>query len=671
MTHWIVLDFETASACDLKKSGADVYAEHPTTEVLCIAWETDAGGRELWHPGLPIPDALLDLAEDPAYIFVAHNVRFERAIWQKIMVEQFGWPELPAERWADTLAKCAMLTLDQKLEMVLTQLRIPQVKDTEGTKAVLTLSRTDRKGNYPERTPELMERIYAYNLRDIDSQVALHKRIGWLPPGEREVWLLDQTINDRGVRLDLDFVRAAQSVVDKTIGPLSQKFAELTGGLKMTQLAKVQSWALAKGVSIPDMQKETLVAMLGEDVDSSEEDLADLLSDIGVYSGSLPDDVREALHIRQLIGSAAIKKLVRMEHCVCADGRARGLLQYHGAGPGRWAGRLLQPQNFPRGTLTGIKTDEDRQGLIDAILTGNPDHVQSVSGSPPVETIVSSLRYAISASAGHQLVAGDFASIEARVCLALAGQWDKVSLLASGADVYCDMAEQIYGRPITKADAAERHVGKGAVLGLGFQMGAAKFFLRGCPDQSLEFAQTVVKAYRESWAPEVPKLWRGLNNAATRTVHSGLAHEDYGVLYEKCDLWLTARLPSGRKLWYFNPQPTFEAMPWDATDIRPGFTYEAKKNNVRKRVKAFGGLLTENVVQGLARDLLVDAMFRVEKEIGLPIILTAHDELLIEPRSSRANYKELEEIMSERSDWAKALNIPVATEGWMGSRYRK
>lgn len=675
MTPWLVLDFETVSLCDLKLSGADRYAEDVSTEVLCLTGEDEKGRRKLWEPsmGNELPP-LLALAIKNGRIFVAHNVRFERAIWQKIMVEQFGWPALQIEQWHDTMAVAAMLTLDQSLDKVMGQLHLPAPKDTEGSKLTISLSKINKKtGMLPERTPEILARVFSYNEHDIDSQVMLHRRIGWLPEGERKVWMLDQEINDRGVKLDMDFVRSAQLVVDRTTEPLTERFLELTGGIKLAS-PKLTGWVREHGVSVPNMQKETLVALLGEDVDSSEEDILDLVDEGGLFQ-EIPPNVREALHIRQLIGSASIKKLKRMEACACSDGRARGLLQYHGAGPGRWAGRLFQPQNFPRGSLKGTGkggtlTDADRNGLIAAILTGDPDYVQIISGAPPVETVVSSLRYAITADTGHELVAGDFASIEARVCLALAGQWDKVSLLASGADVYCDMAQQIYGRPITKADMVERQTGKNSVLGLGFQMGAPKFYLRYCQDQSLEFAKRVVDAYRKDWAPEVPKLWYALQHAATQTVHTGLAHEAYGVLYEKNDLWLTARLPSDRRLWYFNPQPTFEAMPWDEHDIRSSFTYQAKKMNKRVTIHAFGGLLCENVVQGLARDLMVEAAFLAQAN-GFPIVLTVHDELLTEPERINADYKALEQIMNERSNWAKALNIPVATEGWSGDRYRK
>jgi DNA polymerase len=275
---------------------------------------------------------------------------------------------------------------------------------------------------------------------------------------------------------------------------------------------------------------------------------------------------------------------------------------------------------------------------------------------------------------------GDFSTIELRVNLALAGQEDKIELLASGADPYIDMAQLIYKRALNKKDnPAERQTGKNSVLGLGFQMGAPKFQLKYAPDMPLEIdpenpeimsCQGVVQTFRKEWAPKVPSNWYDLEAAAVRTVHDRTPHEAHGVEYRIEEGWLTARLPSGRKLWYFNPQPTRKAMPWDATDIRLAWTYQAMKLGRFQTIDAYGGLLTENVVQALARDLMVAAMFLCEKN-GLPVVLTVHDEIVTEPLRADADPKALEQIMCERPDWAKSMNIPVAAECWAGERYKK
>lgn len=672
---WIVPDFETASLCDLKASGADRYAEDPSTEVLWLSWEDEHGRRGFWHPGqgTACPVAIAD-AIHRGDLFVAHNARFERAIWQKIMVEQYGWPAIPLEQWHDTMARCAQLVVPMDLEKAAKVFDLPVQKDMEGRRLTLGLSRPDKQGNLPPRTPAIIARVGQYCDGDIATQAALHRRIGWLDDGEREVWLMDQRINDRGVRLDMPLVGQMQKIVADATTPLAARFRDLTGGLEFTQVGKVGEWVRAKGVDLPNLQKETIADLLGSDPDHDDD------SNAGedVVGQALPDDVRSALRIRQLVGSASVKKLPAMQACVCADGRARGLLQYHAAGPGRWGGRIIQPQNFPRGTtrvLHGYKEDgspdlrpPNLDELIQVLRTGDAALVEMLYGSP-VETVLSALRNTLIPSDGELFTAGDFSQIEARICLALAQQWDKVDLLARKLDPYCDMATSIYGRTITKADVEERQIGKNSVLGLGFGMGWWKFQLKYAPLMGEEFCRGVVRTYREEWAPGVPKLWKALENAALNTVLTGEPHEAAGITYALYDRWLTARLPSGRRLWYFNPRVVKRHMPWstpEKPDVRLAWTFQARKSGRWVTVDAFGGLLCENACQALARDLLVAAMLKCEAN-NVPVVLSVHDEALTESPDAPT----LEQIMVDIPDWARYLRIPVAAECWTGDRYRK
>jgi DNA polymerase len=666
----VVCDFETASGCDLKVAGAARYAEDPTTEVICFTF-----AQYFWSPyDRQHEDKLHEVAGSPDYLFVAHNAFFEKSIWRNIMVPQFHFPDIPDDRWHDTMASCAMKNLPLSLDRAAIVLRLPYQKDTAGSRLTKSLSKPKKDGSF-DRSAETLGRVYAYNQADIAATAALHRRVSVLPRDEQAVWQLDQRINQRGVRLDLGFVRAAQRVVDRASGPLGQEFAALTGGLSFNQVGKVGEWVKARGVDLPNLQKETVDAALALSDDSEDESLSDEHGDDPVgHDPGLPDDVRRALEIRRLIGSASVKKLRAMDRCVCADGRARGLLQYHGAGTGRWAGRLLQPQNFPRGTLKDITPEQ----AVDAIMTEDPDWVEMVLGKPPVEAVLSSLRHALIPGEGKVFAAGDFAQIEARIVLALAGQWDKVELLAKGEDPYLSLAMRVYHRPLTKADGKERQVGKSGVLGLGFGMGWARF--QGWVQKSSaitlaeDLCRSVVDTYRKEWAPEVPKLWYALMDAATSAVWDRRPREAYGVRYEVEDGFLTALLPSGSKLYYWNPQPTKEAMPWNPDDVRPGFTYQAMKSGQWRTIKAFGGLLCENVVQALARDVMVHTMFLCEKE-GLPVVLTVHDEVVTEPdefcNTWEDSGKVLEQIMSDIPPWAKGLNIPVKAETWVGDRYRK
>ncbi len=667
----VVLDFETASAVDLKAAGAHRYAEDPTTEIISLSYRVgNDGEKRLWTPW--VPDPILEAAcLNRLCIFIAHNAGFEKSIWRNIMVAVFGFPDVPNNRWHDTMAMCAMKSIPQDQDRALVVLRIPLSKDKEGSALTKSLSKPDKRGRY-DRSPATLQRVYQYNMSDLDNQVALHDRLGWQPKGERAVWLLDQTMNERGVRLDMAFVAAAQRIVDLGSAPLLAEFKQITDGLKPTQVQKVLAWCLNEGSTIPNLKAETLKEILGGDDDEPEELSDNSYRDFD-FSARLPEQVHRALSIRQLIGSASIKKLARMEACVCFDGRARGLLQYHGAGPGLWAGRLFQPQNFPRGTLkVGGKAPKPHV-VVEAIMTGDPDFVEMAVG-PPVQTVVSALRHAIIPAKGKKLVAGDFAGIQARAVLALAGQHDKTVLMANGADIYINMAESIYKRKLTKeTDPEERQIGKNTVLGLGFQMGAAKFRMRYAKEHPLEFSKNVVHVYRKEWAPLVPRLWYALDDAAVRAVHDRRPQEAYGIRYELEEGWLSARLLSGRKIWYFNPRPIRKEMPWstdDEPDVRQAWQSDAMKFGQWRTRDMFGGLLTENVIMGIQRDLLTTAMFKCEKE-GMPVILNVHDEIITEPDENGGDPKMLKQIMEDIPDWARAIQLPVAVEAWEGDRYKK
>lgn len=667
------MTFESVSACDLKKAGADRYWEDITTDILCCSFAYPDDTKETWFPGEPLPPRVLRAIEDGKTIFVAHNARFERAGWREHMAGIYGFPDIPLDRWHDTLARCAQLALPQGLDQAGRALDLVAEKDMEGSRLTIGLSRVNKKtGMMPVITSAILERVGVYCEGDVVEQREMHRRVGWLPPAERKVWLLDQVINDRGVGLDMPLVRSMAKIVEDASKPLAAEFEKITG-LKMTQTGKMGSWLADQGVWLPNMQKETLAAVIGETEDGEEVDEDDRLI------LELPPHVDRALRIRQLIGSASVKKLSAMQACVCSDGRARGLLQYHGAGPGRWAGRLLQPQNFPRGTTRedhGVDKKGERilkapnvDDLVAALMTANPDWIEAIYG-PAVEVVVSSLRHAIVARKGCLLLAGDFAGIEARLTLALAGQHDKTALMASGVDVYCDMATSIFKRIITKADVEERQIGKNSVLGLGFAMGADKFHTKYAKEHELDFIREVVQTYRKEWAPLVPALWRALEDAAIRTVHYGRPHEAFGITFSLKDRWLEARYPDDSVVNYYDPKPIRKAVPWDEEDIRMAFTYRAQKTGRLITVNAFGGLLTENAAQHMARQLMVEAMFKCEDE-GLPIILTVHDEIVCEPEAGRADEGLLKAIMEDRPSWAKAINVPVASECWAGERYKK
>jgi DNA polymerase len=589
------LDFETRSMCDLKLAGARAYAEHPTTEIICLCYHV--GDQEYtWLPGEA--DIVLDaLADEPDTIFTAHSAQFEQAIWHCIMVEQYGFPPIPIERWDCTQAAAAHRGIPLALDKGAKALGVPIEKDAAGNKLTLSFSKINPKTGMLLRgdpTPEELQRIIDYCHQDVRVEKAVELACPSLltsrKASERPIWLMDQRINNRGVRLDLEFVQAAQRVVARATGPLLQEFKDLTGGLAPGQVAKVVEWCGGQGVELDNLQKGTIAALL--DTEEDEDDGYTSLAGSGeddlpgaAASLQLPPTVRRVLTIRQMLGSASVKKLQRMLACVGDDGRARGLLQYHAASPGRWGGRLLQPQNFPRGD-DGLRKRASVDECVEAIMSGDPEFVEAVLELPAIEAVASSLRYALIPDPGKVFLVGDYAGIEMRIVLAMAGQLDKCDLLATGKDVYLDMANSIYGRSdLTKDNVKERTIGKNTVLGCGFGMGWRKFSERYCPEQTEEFAQQVVSAYRKQWAPLVPELWYGLDAAALRTVKTGIPAESHGVLYRRDGHWLTAQLPSGwQKIWY--PEPR---MGYDEAFNRECWSYRKQKSGKMLNAKAYGG----------------------------------------------------------------------------------
>lgn len=735
----LIIDFETASKCPLKVSGAAVYSEHPSTEVLCLVFTVENSGLfYAWSPFIPeLRDLswLIALASDPANIFVSHAM-FEQFIWRNIM-EPLGCPPLPPERWEDTQATAYWKSLPGALEKLLQVLGLSVQKDMAGRDVTLALSKpltmADWERRYPgpvwgtkaawkreypqdyyDRTEATIRRVIEYCVTDVAGEEATLHAVGDLSPGERQVWLLDQRINHRGIRVDLDFVYHAQKIVDIETAELTEEFLDLTGGIRPGQRDRIIEWCGSQGVALDSLKKEYLTELLGG---SDDEDPEDAGYESLAYDGNepitsrddgyaLPAAVRRALVVRSVLGSASIKKLAKLQSCVCEDGRGRGFLQYHAAHPGRWGGRLLQPQNFPRGVLKvnpeyaveGIMSGDPRylRGIIrghaeQLSWSGNADHLEyleAVDKLSAIEMVGSSLRHALIPDSGKVFMVGDFAGIEMRVDLALARQFDKCDLLASGSDVYSDMAVRIYNlKPIRESQklkgtkewyaevygvtTAQRTIGKNTVLGCGFQMGPPKFHARYCPKQELSFAQQVVRSYRQDWAPNVVEFWKGLHWAVNTCIREGKRVVVYGCTFSIDGYFMRIDLPNGwQTIWYYQP-----AMQWrNGRNGRQGEyqpSYKAMKAGKWLTVFLYGGIICENLSQALARGLLVEAMMRMEYRESWPLVLSVHDEAVCEVWEKDADRKRFKAVMEERSDWVKTLQIPIAVEEYVDTRYKK
>jgi DNA polymerase len=648
--RFCLIDFETWSLADLPECGAWRYAEDWSTEILCAAFGEEGKPYLYTEDNRDARYMLKGYALDPEVIFIAFNVQFERAIWHHCMVPM-GFPPLSRNRWHDIQATCAMRGLPLDLDNCLKALGLPG-KDMEGNKLIKQLS-----NHRIEKTPEVLERIYTYAMSDWEVEWNLHNTVGFLPKSERKVWLVNQAMNDTGMCLDPDFIDACQLIIDKAVPPMVEEFKRMTG-LTPTQSMKLKQWCHENGAPLPDLKQETVERALKD--------------------GELPEHVAEALELRALCSSSSIAKLGRMKAVINEDGRARGACQYHGTLPGRSAGRLFQPYNFPRGTVKVDGEAPDPDVLVNVVRSGDPELVEQLIG-PPVKTIVSGLRHCILAEKGKTLIAGDYAGIQARVVLALAGQHEKTAIMAAGKDIYIDMAETIYKVPVDKKkDPEKRHIGKCAVLGLGFGMGAPKFNFQFAPKETRDMCERVVTTYRKEWAPGVPYLWYALEDASARAVHNpGKRYQAqsrdmaYPVFYQMEGPWLTCTLPSGRKLWYYDAQPDWQRVPWN-DEVKRAWTYRAWKFGHMQRIHPFGGSITENVVMGIEVDIHRKGMQNLHKA-GWPIVLEVYDEIVCEmPRGDERKLAEqFEAMMLDQDEWVHQLRVPIATEVWTGERYRK
>jgi DNA polymerase len=665
--RYVVADFETASRADLQKIGAWKYAADMSTFPLCLSLKVVIDKRPMAARCLTekqlhgLDPELMELVKDPAVIFVAHNAGFEQAMWHFHMVPM-GYPPLPAERWHDTMAVCAMKALPLGLDAAVTALELPVRKDMDGHRHMLMMCKPDRYGGWSHHVEHNLLKLYAYCNQDVEAQYALYISTQGLGPSERHTWVLDQRVQQRGILIDMNFVEACIDVLDQVRIPMTERFRELTG-LKPTQREKVLNWVNEQGVPLGDMRKETLSAILDPDDEF----------DIGDFSEPLPYHVHEVLTLRRSLASSSVAKLERMRQCAGSDGRVRYTTQYHAARTGRDAGRLIQIQNYPRGEIS------DRQGLTadilaEAILSRDLDRIRELWGNDIFSAIISSLRSCVVASPGKILVGGDYAGVEARNLLSMAGQHDRVEQMHAGVDVYAENASLIFKRPITKADLFERQTGKNSTLGNGYGLGPVGFRARFAPKHPLEFAIQAVNTYRYEFAPLVPKFWYGLFEASVQAVwcEHAKTYSYAGIEFRKEGDYLTMRLPSGRKIYYHRPRKEISYFTdRNGNDCeKPAWSFMSYQGKRFRRHFAWHGMITADCIQGGARDMLMSAMKRGEA-LGLFTVFKVHDELVYEMTDTADAATIVKQLMEDVDPWVIERKFKVKAEVEKMLRYRK
>lgn len=683
------VDFETRSAVDLKKTGVYPYSRDPSTGIWCFAWAFDDDEPVIWTPEMSacvpgdpyvsgVPLEFWEHIQKGGEYRGWNSGQFERIIHNVIMVERYGFPPLTIEQVHDTAAEAAAMALPRALGKCAAVLNVDAEKDAEGNKLAKQMCRPRkaRKGEDPEGVywwddTERLGRLFEYCKQDVRTERAVARVLRRLSPGERAVYTADQRINDRGVRVDLALVRAARHIVDRGTEVAAAELSTLTNGAvtSVTKVADLKAWLAAGGLTVESLNKNAV---------------RDLLSD-----GELPPEVERALTIRQEVGKSSTAKLDAFVHATCSDGYGRGWFLYHGASTGRWAGKLVQPQNFPR-TSKALKNIED---YIPLVLEGKYERIDMEH--PPVLVVSNMLRSMMIASPGCILRAGDFAQIEARVLAWIAGQDDLLELFANDGKVYEDMAAYIYSKPIEEIgkDSEERQIGKNTVLGCGYQMGAERYRTQAQEQTGIdlgeELSERAVKAYREK-NQRIVGFWKDINAAAVSAVMNpesvhAVGRRD-GIKFIMKGQYLWCQLPSGRFLCYALPQMRKVLAPWGRkkqiegneeygqplvpSDFTTSLTHMGVDALTKqwRRQPTYGGSLTENVVQAMARDLMAAAMLRLEEK-GYPVVLHAHDEIVCDVPQDHGSQEEFLSLMAARPRWAH--DVPVKVEGWQRTRYRK
>jgi len=602
-----------------------------------------------------VPAEFIEAATNPAWIVCAHGAHFEDEIERHVLRPRFSWPVFPIGKQRCTQAMCLALGLPARLSLAAIALELSNRKDAAGERLMHQTSkpRRPRKDENPDgiywfEDQERLDRLYAYCKQDIEIERELYTRLPPLSRAEQAIWELSTKINARGCHVDRAFAEAARKIAEAAAPEIEQEIAEISSGdvTSINQVARLTTWLQAHGCTLQKLDRAAVERQLGKD--------------------DLPPTVRRALELRLGGAQAAVKKIDALLARAGADDRIRGGFRYHGAGTGRWTGEGFQAQNLKRPVV------DDLNSAIAAVATGSYQHLRR-SYPRPLAVIGDCSRAMICAATGKTLIGADFSSIESRVLAWVAGEeWKLDSYRRYDAthdprdEPYCITACRIFNKPIgtyTK-DSPERNVGKTCDLAFGYAGGINAF--RKFSDQ---FTDEQVKQFNKDWRaahPEIKRLWYRLDRAAWTAVQQRGRIVRCGVVTFRCVgtfLWL--QLPSGRKLSY--PQPRIIG---DEREQHVVFADNAagQFQDCRHGQGAYGGLWTENVVSSIARDLLADAMLRIEAA-GYPIVLHVHDEVVAEVPEGFGSLDDFTRLMVRKPVWA--LDLPIAAKAWTGKRYCK
>lgn len=636
MQKFCILDFETFSECDLKKSGVFEYATDPSTEILCSSYmlgsrqELKGAGVERGIKASHVRTLLRD-----GFKFVAHNAMFEYMIILHVLKV-----EIPISHWICTASLARAASFPGSLELAAEAL-LGSRKDMDGRRLMLKLSKPAK--NRPSligASPVELARLQEYCDQDVRVERDLFLALPPLPPFERAVWELDQKINRRGVKVDVDLVKAAITLDEKLQKEVKAETRRITDGRLESPS---QNLALADELGIPSVSKQALAA---------------------IDETKLSPVHKRLIELRRLGSKSSIAKYRALAARVKNSGILRDFLVYSGAGTGRWSGSGVQIQNLPRG-------EKFKMGpAVEAIKTMELGDLDLIYGSVP-KLLSSCIRGAFIPREGHRLFVGDYATIEVRVLFWLAGHEDGLNIFRRDEDPYKIMASSIYKKRVAEITGDERALGKATVLGCGFGMGPDKFKVTA-ENQGVviseELSKRAVISYRETHSP-VPLFWREIEKAAIRAMLNRGRDIKCGLLtWAFTSKHLSVKLPSGRKMIY--PFAKVQEIENRWGSIQPQLSFMALDPVYKKwaRVTTYGGSLTENVVQAVARDVMAYALLELDA-CGFNILFHVHDEVVCEAFERADAHKRFNFLLKSRPEWASGL--PIKVETWEGDRYRK
>lgn len=664
MLRHLSIDIETKSSVDIGKAGLYRYAQSEDFEVLLFAYQLDAGGVEIVDlaQGEQIPENIQLMLKDATVVKHAYNAAFE---WY--CLNRAGY-ETPLEQWRCTMIHGLYCGYTSGLDATGKAIGLPQDKQKLTTgKALIryfcvpckpTKSNGNRTWNLPRHAPEKWELFKEYCKQDVVTEHAILKRLDYfpVPEEEQELWQQDIRMNAFGVRVDSKLIEGALTIDGVSSAELTEEAVNITGLQNPNSTAQLKAWvekelsdSLEMDVELPGLRKED-VSMLLERND-------------------LPKEIRRVLEIRQQLGKTSVKKYVAMETAKGADDRVRGLTQYYGANrTGRWAGRLVQLQNLPRNYL---KTLDYARELV---RIKNYDGIRFLYGNVP-DTLSQLIRTAFIPSEGHKFVVADFSAIEARVIAWLAGEQWVNEVFATHGKIYEATASQMFHVPIEKIvkgnpEYSLRQKGKVATLALGYQGGTAALIAMGALNMGLaeEELPDIVQRWRNA-NPRIRDLWYAVEQAALTTMQTAQPQGINGLIFRyEGELmygqsFLTVQLPSGRKLFY--PKPFLKENQFGKMAIH--YYTVGQQTKKWEVASTYGGKMTENIVQAIARDCLAETLRRIE-QLGLQVVFHVHDEVIIDA-PMEVTVEQICDLMAEPISWAPGLILKGA--GFESSYYMK